>query len=72
MIKNYFKIAIRNIWKYKTYSAINIIGFAIGLASCLLILLYVNNEISFEKMVSDMVSRDLLLAQQEQVSAIIS
>ncbi|MCF7792826.1 MAG: ABC transporter permease [Candidatus Cloacimonetes bacterium] len=50
MIKNYFKIAFRNIWKNKTYSAINIIGFAIGLASCLLILLFVNNEISFEKM----------------------
>jgi len=50
MIRNYFKIAIRNIWKYKTYSAINIIGFAIGLASCLIILLYVNNELSFEKM----------------------
>jgi len=50
MIRNYFKIAIRNIWKHKTYSAINIIGFAIGLASCLLILLYVNNELSFEKM----------------------
>lgn len=50
MIKNYFKIALRNIWKNKTFSAINIIGFAIGLASCLLILLYVNNELSFEKM----------------------
>jgi putative ABC transport system permease protein len=50
MFKNYFKIAFRNIWKNKLFSAVNIIGFAIGLASSLLILLFVNNEISFEKM----------------------
>lgn len=50
MLKNYLKIAYRNVWKHKTYSAINIIGFAIGLASCLLIVLYVNNELSFERM----------------------
>ena len=50
MLKNYFKIALRNIWKNKIFSAVNIIGFAIGLASCLLILLYVNNELSYELM----------------------
>jgi len=49
MFKNYFKIAFRNIIKHKAFSIINIIGFAIGLASCLLISLYVFNEINYEK-----------------------
>ncbi len=48
MIKNYFKIAFRNIWKNKGYSAINIFGLAIGLATCLLITLYVTNELSYD------------------------
>lgn len=50
MLRNYFRTALRIIWKNKTFSAVNIIGFSIGLASCLLILLYVNNEISYERM----------------------
>ena len=41
MIKNYFKIAWRNITRQKGYSGINIIGLAIGIAACLLILQYV-------------------------------
>jgi putative ABC transport system permease protein len=49
MFKNYFKIAFRNLWKHKGYSAINIFGLAVGLATCLLILLYVWDEISYDK-----------------------
>ena len=49
MIKNYFKIALRNLWKNKGYSAINIFGLAIGLATCLLITLYVTNELSYDR-----------------------
>lgn len=49
MFKNYFKIAIRNLIKYKTYSTINILGLAIGMASCILILLFVQDEISYDK-----------------------
>jgi putative ABC transport system permease protein len=49
MIKNYFKIAFRNLWKNKGYSAINIFGLAIGLASCLLITLYVTDELSYDR-----------------------
>ncbi|WP_293939617.1 ABC transporter permease [Sphingobacterium sp. UBA5996] len=48
MIKNYIKIAWRNISKNKGYSTINIIGLAIGLACCLLITLYVQNELSYD------------------------
>jgi putative ABC transport system permease protein len=49
MIKNYFKVAFRNLWKNKGYSAINIFGLAVGLASCLLITLYVTDELSYDK-----------------------
>jgi putative ABC transport system permease protein len=49
MLKNYFRIAIRNILKYKTNSAINILGFAISLSVVILIFLYVINECSADK-----------------------
>src|SRR6187397_3605873 len=48
MIRNYFKIAWRNITKQKGYSGINIVGLAIGIAACLLILQYVSFELSYE------------------------
>lgn len=44
MIKNYFKIAFRNIFKNKVYSFINVAGLGLGLATGLIILLWVNNE----------------------------
>jgi len=49
MFKNYLKIALRNILKYKGYSLINILGLAVGMASCILILLYVQDELSYDK-----------------------
>ncbi len=49
MIKNYFKIAIRNIIKNKTYSLLNIIGLAIGIMAFTMIMLYVRYELSFDK-----------------------
>jgi putative ABC transport system permease protein len=49
MFKNYFKIAIRNLWNNKVFSAINILGLAIGLAICLLITLFVRDELSYDK-----------------------
>ncbi len=49
MIKNYFKIAFRNLWKNKGYSAINIFGLAVGLATCLLIILYITDELSYDR-----------------------
>jgi putative ABC transport system permease protein len=49
MIKNYFKVALRNLWKNKGFSAINIIGLAVGIAVCLLITLYVIDELSYDK-----------------------
>lgn len=49
MFRNYFKIALRNITKQKAFSFINISGLAIGMACCLLILLYIQDELSFDK-----------------------
>ena len=49
MFKNYLKVALRNLWKNKAFSAINIMGLASGLAVCLLIVLYVVDELSYDK-----------------------
>ena len=49
MFNNYFKIAWRNLLRNRAFSAINIVGLAIGLASCMLISLYVLDELSFDR-----------------------
>ena len=49
MIKHYLKVSFRNLWKYKSFSAINILGLAIGMAACLLILQYVSFKLSFDQ-----------------------
>jgi len=49
MIKNYLKVAIRNIIKHKGFSIINIVGLAIGIACSILILLFVAHELSYDK-----------------------
>ncbi len=49
MLKNYLKTAFRNLWKNKFYTSINIIGLAVGLATCLLITLYVLDELSYDR-----------------------
>src|SRR4026208_2206968 len=49
MIKHYLKVSFRNLWKYKSFSAINILGLAIGMATCLLILQYVSFKLSFDQ-----------------------
>ena len=49
MIKNYLKIAYRNLVKYKFISFINIFGLTVGLACCMLILTYILQELSYDK-----------------------
>jgi len=49
MFKNYFTSAFRNFRKNKFYTSINIVGLAVGIATCLLILLYVLDELSYDK-----------------------
>lgn len=53
MFKNYFRVAFRNLWKNKQFSAINILGLAIGLATCLLIMIYVLDELSYDRFNAD-------------------
>ncbi|HYG02516.1 MAG TPA: ABC transporter permease [Chryseosolibacter sp.] len=49
MIKNYFTVALRQLLKNKTFSLINILGLSTGIACCLLLALYIQDEFSYEK-----------------------
>ena len=49
MFKNYVKIALRHLKKNKAYSFINIFGLSVGMACCLLIVLFVQDELSYDK-----------------------
>lgn len=49
MLKNYFKTAWRNLMKHRTFSFINIAGLSIGIAVCFIIMMYVQNELSFDR-----------------------
>jgi putative ABC transport system permease protein len=49
MFKNYLKVAWRNIVRHKGYSAINIFGLAVGMAACLLLLLFIKDELSYDR-----------------------
>ncbi|MEO7767451.1 MAG: ABC transporter permease, partial [Ferruginibacter sp.] len=49
MLKNYFKIALRNITRHKGYSLINITGLSIGMAACLLLFVVIRYEMSYDK-----------------------
>ena len=53
MLKNYFKIALRNLRKNKAFSFINIFGLAIGLTCFMLISVFVYNELSYDKYPTD-------------------
>ena len=53
MIRNNIKIALRNLFKNSFYSFINIFGLSIGITTCLLIFLYVNHEMSYDKFHKD-------------------
>lgn len=49
MLRNYFKIAWRNLWKNKSFSIINILGLSLGIASALLIIFHVKEELSYDR-----------------------
>src|SRR5690606_36967105 len=53
MIRNYFKIAWRNLWKNKFYTLINISGLCVGLATSIMLLLWVRNELGYDKFHKD-------------------
>jgi len=49
MFRNYILTSIRNLWKFKGYSVINVLGLATGIASALIIMLFVQDELSFDR-----------------------
>lgn len=49
MLKNNLKVALRSLLKQKVYTIINVVGLAVGIASCLLIVLFIQNEFSYDK-----------------------
>lgn len=69
MLQNYLKIAFRNILRNKLYSFINIIGLAVGMAACTLILLWVTNEISYNRFNKNL-DRIFLVAQTQHYQTI--
>lgn len=56
MLKNYFKVAFRTLLRNRSYAAINIFGLALGIAGATMLMMYVNNELSFDKQHSDSAS----------------
>jgi putative ABC transport system permease protein len=53
MIKNNVKIAVRSLFKQKVYTFINVLGLAVGIASCILIVLFIQNEFSYDRFFKD-------------------
>ena len=49
MLKNHLKTGLRSIWRHKAYSTLNILGLAVGLAVCILIFLWVQDELSYDR-----------------------
>src|SRR6056297_2011273 len=78
MIRNYLKIALRNLVRYKIYTAINLIGLAIGLASVIMLFTYIYHELSFDKFYSDydkiyrVVSSDLNSSNKEEFPSTVT
>ncbi len=68
MIKNYLKVAFRNIYRFKLFSSINIFGLAIGIASSILIFLFVKNELSYDKFNKN--AEDIYLVQKYRHTAV--
>lgn len=50
MLKNYLKVALRYLARYKEYTAINILGLAVGITCCILIMIFVKSEFSYDRL----------------------
>ncbi len=53
MLVSYLKVGVRNILKYKVYSTINIFGLAVGMVASMLIMLYISDELSYDRFLKD-------------------
>ena len=68
MFKNYFKIAVRSFINQKYYSLLNTIGLALGIAACILILLFVQDELSYERQQIDLLMAKLPIEKDDENS----
>ena len=66
MFKNYFKTALRNLARNKVYSFINIAGLSLGLACAMLIMLYVKDEVSFDRFHKDVNNIYRIVSQRKE------
>ena len=65
MLTNYLKIAVRNLLRSKSFSAINIFGLSVGMTCCMLLLLYIRSELSYDK--HQQHASDLYVMAQETI-----
>ncbi len=72
MLRNYVKVAIRNLLRYKTFSLINITGLALGLASAILIILWISDELSYDRFHTYADSTYRITAHLEELAAAIA
>jgi putative ABC transport system permease protein len=77
MLKNYILVAFRNITRQKFYALLNVLGLTVGISACLLITLYVKDEISFDRFHQDAdriyrINLDAKLSAQEIAVAVSS
>ncbi len=66
MLRNYIKIAIRNLWKRKGYSLINVVGLSIGIAVAILISLFAYNELTYDRFHEN--ADDLYMVYKERIT----
>ncbi len=67
MLQSYLKIALRQLMRNKIYSAINIVGFALGMACCITIMLWVQYQWSFNRF-NEKLDRMYILRRTEQLT----
>ena len=58
MLRNYLKVSLRSLWKYKSTTAVNLFGLAVGMTCAVLIFLWVQGQLSYDR---DQINRDRLV-----------
>ncbi|HEY6900202.1 MAG TPA: ABC transporter permease [Puia sp.] len=69
MFRNYCKVAIRSLWRFKTFSFINLFGLAIGMIVCLTVVIFVRYEMGYDRQYDKNIYRLCEIQQQEQDAA---
>ena len=67
MLKNYFRIAWRNVVRHKAYAFINISGLAVGIAACIMLFAVVKYELSYDKLFNLTINAFIMLPLKEKI-----